>query len=37
MKGIDIVRRDWSELTRIYGNKVLDLILTCENKDELAN
>lgn len=27
MKGIDIVRRDWSEITRIIGAEVLDRIL----------
>lgn len=33
MKGLDIVRRDWCDLAREAGTKVLDLILGCNNKD----
>ena len=27
MKGIDIVRRDWCDLTRIIGHQILDFVL----------
>lgn len=37
MKGIDIVRRDWSEISKIVGHHVLDLILDMKtDKDNLS-
>lgn len=38
MKGIDIVRRDWSDIAKIAGNQVLDKILDMKtDKDNLNN
>jgi len=36
-KGIDIVRRDWSEISKLVGHYILDLILDMKtDKDNLS-
>eukprot|EP00922_Rhytidocystis_sp_ex-Travisia-forbesii_P051926 GHVS01077070.1.p1 GENE.GHVS01077070.1~~GHVS01077070.1.p1 ORF type:complete len:994 (+),score=171.39 GHVS01077070.1:532-3513(+) len=35
-KGIDIVRRDWCGLTKVVGNKVLDIMFSNMKVDEVA-
>ncbi|EGR30826.1 hypothetical protein IMG5_122980 [Ichthyophthirius multifiliis] len=35
LKGIDIVRRDWSQISRDAGNKVLDIILNSKSSEQV--
>ena len=35
LKGVDLVRRDWSPLSKNTGSKVLDVILSGKSKDEI--
>lgn len=37
MKGLDIVRRDWSKLAKDVGERVVDLILNSKEREELVN
>jgi len=37
MKGLDIVRRDWSKLAKSVGEKVVDLILNSNEREDLVN
>ena len=35
LKGVDLVRRDWSPLSKNTGSKILDIILSGKSKDEI--
>ena len=35
LKGVDLVRRDWSPLSKDTGSKILDIILSGKSKDEI--
>ena len=35
LKGVDLVRRDWSPLSKNTGSKILDIILSGKTKDEI--
>ena len=35
LKGVDLVRRDWSPLSKNTGSKILDVILSGKSKDEI--
>ena len=35
LKGVDLVRRDWSPLSKNAGSKILDIILSGKSKDEI--
>ena len=35
MKGIDIVRRDWSQISKDVGNNILNCILSGNQKEEI--
>ena len=37
LKGVDLVRRDWSPLAKNTGSKILDLILSGKSKDEIIS
>lgn len=37
MKGLDIVRRDWSKLAKDVGERIVDLILNSKDREELVN
>lgn len=37
VKGIDLVRRDWCQLSRDIGNKVLDIILYSPNGEQMID
>ncbi|KAI6182816.1 DNA polymerase [Aphelenchoides bicaudatus] len=37
MKGLDIVRRDWSKLAKDVGERVVDLILNSKEREDLVN
>jgi DNA polymerase alpha subunit A len=37
MKGLDIVRRDWSKIAKDVGERVVDLILNSKEREEMVN